>query len=198
MSENRIETISISQFVKEYKEITNEGQKKAYIKKHVIRTYCPLLDKMNMLKVMNEKSVVNNENGKYIDMTVSKLNTVISILVLYTDVRPDKDKNEKNLSWQTYDLLKSTKLLERILETIGDDINELMLVQKDVMDTWYTKNASTEAVIRDIVDKAIEKFGVVAGIGMQELSAVLDDKEKTIFIINKLNQLLNKNKTTNL
>ena len=192
MSENRIETISVSQFVKEYKEIPNEGQKKSYIKKHVIRTYCPLLDKMNMLKVMNDKSVVNDENGKYIDMTVSKLNTVISILVLYTDVRPDKDENEKTLSWQTYDLLKSTNLLERILEIIGDDINELMLVQKDVMDTWYTKNASTEAVIRDIVDKAIEKFGVVAGVGMQELSSVLDDDKKLIKILNNFKKILGK------
>lgn len=192
MSENRIETISVSQFVKEYKEIPNEGQKKAYIKKHVIRTYCPLLDKMNMLKVMNDKSVVNDENGKYIDMTVSKLNTVISILVLYTDVRPDKDENEKNLSWQTYDLLKSTKLLERILEIIGDDINELMLVQKDVMDTWYTKNASTEAVIRDIVDKAIEKLGVVAGVGMQELSAILDDDKKLNNILFNIGKFLKK------
>lgn len=192
MSENRIETISVSQFVKEYKEIPNEGQKKAYIKKHVIRTYCPLLDKINMLKVMNDKSVVNDENGKYIDMTVSKLNTVISILVLYTDVRPDKDENEKNLSWQTYDLLKSTKILERILEIIGEDINELMLVQKDVMDTWYTKNASTEAVIRDIVDKAIEKFGVVAGVGIQELSSVLDDDKKLIKILNNFKKILGK------
>lgn len=191
MSENK-ETILVTQFVKEYSEIANEGQRKQYLKKHITRTYCPLLEKMNMLKVMNEKSVVNNENGKYIDMTVSKLNTVISILILYTDIRIDKYENEKPQSWLCYDLLKSTKLLNKIIEFIGEDIEELMLVQKEIMDTWYTQNTSVEAFVRDMINKAVDRFGMVSGIGMEELSKILDDEVKLHKAMSTLEKTLKK------
>ena len=193
MTENKT-TISISDFVKEYKEITNEGQRKHYIKQHIKRTYCPLLQKLNILKLMNDKSVIDNETGKYIDMTVSKLNTISAILILYTDIRPDKDENDNPKTWETYDLLKSTKLIDRILEFIGDDINELMLVQKEVMDTWHMQNVSTYAFMRDLLIKASNNFGVVAGTGMQELSSILDNDDKLHKAMTTIEKFIKKNR----
>lgn len=192
MTENNT-IISVSDFVKGYKEITNEGQKKQYVKQHIKRTYCPLLQKLNMLKVMNDKSVVDNEKGKYIDMTVSKLNTVAAILILYTDIRPDKDGNENPKTWETYDLLKSTKIIDRILEFIGEDIDELMLVQKEVMDTWHMQNASTHSFMRDLFNKASDNFGVVAGTGMKELANILDDDNKLHKAMTTIEKFIKKN-----
>ena len=192
MTENK-KTILVSDFVKEYSEITNAGQKKLYVKKHIIRKYCPLLEKLNILKIMNEKSVVNNDSGKYIDMTLSKLNTVMAILILYTDIRPDNSDGNQE-AWKVYDLLKQTKLFNEILEYIGDDIEELMLVQKEVMDTWHIQNTSVQAFIRDIFDKAVEKFGTVAGVGMQDLSKILDDDVKLHKVMSHIENFINKNR----
>ena len=119
MSENK-GSILVSQFVKEYSEITNEGQRKQYLKKHITRTYCPLFEKMNMLKIMNDKAVVDNEDTeKYINMTVSKLNTMIAVLILYTDIKVEKDEENKPKTWECYDLLESSGLFSKILEFIG-------------------------------------------------------------------------------
>ena len=177
MSENN-KNISISQFVKEYKQITNEGQKKAYVKKHIIRNYCPILEKINVLQAMNDKSIVDNEYGKYIDMTVSKLNSVMAVLILYTDIRTDKNEQGVPKTWECYDLLQSTGLISKILEFIGDDIDELMRVQKEVLDTWHMKNTTTKAYVYDLLNKISDRVGVAAGAGMKELSEILDDENK--------------------
>lgn len=192
MSENK-GSILVSQFVKEYSEITNEGQRKQYLKKHITRTYCPLFEKMNMLKIMNDKAVVDNEDTeKYINMTVSKLNTMIAVLILYTDIKVEKDEENKPKTWECYDLLQSTGLFSKILEFIGKDIEELMLVQKEVMDTWHMKNSSTRAFITSLVNKSVDRFGVVAGAGMQELSNILDDEQKMNKAYSLFDNFLNK------
>ena len=82
MSEKE-ERITVSQFKERYNKLPNEQLKDKYVKDHIKTTYSPILNKINVLKLMNEKSVVDDPAGKYIDMTVSKLNTVISILILY-------------------------------------------------------------------------------------------------------------------
>ena len=192
MSENK-ESILVTQFVKEYSEIANEGQRKQYLKKHITRTYCPLFEKMNMLKIMNDKAVVDNEDTeKYINMTVSKLNTMIAVLILYTDIKVEKDEENKPKTWECYDLLQSTGLFSKILEFIGKDIEELMLVQKEVMDTWHMKNSSTRAFITSLVNKSVDRFGVVAGAGMQELSNILDDEQKMNKAYSLFDNFLNK------
>lgn len=192
MSENK-GSILVSQFVKEYSEITNEGQRKQYLKKHITRTYCPLFEKMNMLKIMNDKAVVDNEDTeKYINMTVSKLNTMIAVLILYTDIKVEKDEENKPKTWECYDLLQSTGLFSKILEFIGKDIEELMLVQKEVMDTWHMKNSSTRAFITSLVNKSVDRFGVVTGAGMQELSNILDDEQKMNKAYSLFDNFLNK------
>lgn len=192
MSENK-GSILVSQFVKEYSEITNEGQRKQYLKKHITRTYCPLFEKMNMLKIMNDKAVVDNEDTeKYINMTVSKLNTMIAVLILYTDIKVEKDEENKPKTWECYDLLQSTGVFSKILEFIGKDIEELMLVQKEVMDTWHMKNSSTRAFITSLVNKSVDRFGVVAGAGMQELSNILDDEQKMNKAYSLFDNFLNK------
>ena len=125
------ERISISKFAEGYKKLTSEQLKDRYIKEHIKTTYAPILQKKLILEMMNSKAVVEAP-VKYIDMTVSKLNVVMAILVLYTDIEPDKKENEDGttapLTWEAYDILKSTGLYEKLLNAIGEDLNELMSV----------------------------------------------------------------------
>ena len=176
MSE-KIERITVSTFVDGYNKLTSDQLKEKYVKKHVLTTYSPILSKRNVLQLMTEKSVVDG-SVKYIDLTVSKLNLIMAILVLYTDIEPDKDEDGKPMTWASYDTLKYTGLLEKILECIGDDIEELLSVQKDVLDTWHMKNASPEAYVANLVETASQRFGIVAGVVMGKLTELLDDEIK--------------------
>lgn len=176
MSE-KIERITVSTFVDGYNKLISDQLKEKYVKKHVLTTYSSILSKRNVLQLMTEKSVVDG-SVKYIDLTVSKLNLIMAILVLYTDIEPDKDEDGKPMTWASYDALKSTGLLEKILECIGDDIEELLSVQKDVLDTWHMKNASPEAYVTNLVETASQRFGIAAGVVMGKLTELLDDEIK--------------------
>lgn len=186
------ERITVSTFVEKYNKLTNAQLKDKYVKEHVVKTYAPLLSKMTILNLMNEKSVVD-ENVKYIDLVVSKLNFVMAILVLYTDIEPDKSDEDKPLTWDAYDTLKSTGLLDKIVQIIGEEeMEELLSVQKNIMDTWHMQNKSTEAYIANLVEIAARKFSVIAGVSMDKLSDVLGDEEKMKKVMSLLNKGLNK------
>ena len=191
MSENK-ERITVSAFAERYGKITNEQLKDKYVKEHIVRTYSPILNKINVLTLMNEKSVVDDSTGKYIDLAVSKLNLVMAVLVLYTDIEPDKSAEGAPLTCDSYDALRSTELYEKILNTIGKDIEELMSVQSFVMETWYNKNASTQAYVTNLVETISQKFGVVAEVVMEKLSTVLDDEVKFKRVMGALEKLIKK------
>ena len=130
---------------------------------------------------MNSKSVVETP-VKHIDMTVSKLNFVMAILVLYTDIEPDKQTNEDGtttpLTWDAYDALKFSGLYGKILNAIGEDLNELMAVQDQILESWHMANTSTEAYISNLMEVASRKFGVYIGVGLEKIAEALDDETK--------------------
>ena len=190
MSENK-ERITVSAFVDGYNKLTREELKKKYVNKHVTTTYVPILNKMNVLSLMNEKSVVN-EDIKYINLTVSKLNLIMAVLVLYTDVEPDKDQEGKPMTWDAYDKLKATGILEEILACIGDDVDELLSVQKDVMDTWHMKNNSPEAYVANLVGVASQRFGITTAVVMEKLAEVIEDDKKIEKVMTAFDKMLKK------
>ena len=191
MSGNQ-ERITVSVFAERYSKITNDQLKDKYVKEHVTRTYSPILNKINVLTLMNEKSVINDSSKKYIDMAVSKLNLIMAILVLYTNIEPDKSEDGTALTCDAYDILRSTGLYEKILNVIGKDIEELMSVQSYVIETWYNKNASPQAYIGNLVEAISQKFGAAAGVGMEKLSDVLDDETKLKRFMNALEKVVKK------
>lgn len=115
----------------------------------------------------------------------------MAILVIYTDIEPDKE-DDKPKTWEAYDALKSTGILEQILEYIGDDIEELLSVQKDVMDTWHMKNSSPEAYVANLVEIASQRFGIAAGVGMEKLTELLEDEKRVEKLLIMLEKTLKK------
>lgn len=186
------ERIAVSQFAERYSKLANEQLKDKYVKEHITTTYSPILQKKLILELMNDKSVVESPTGNYIDMTVSKLNLIMAILVLYTNIEPDKSEDGQSLTWEAYDILKSTGLYEKILNHIGKDIEELMGIQSNIMETWYNKNCSTQAYIANLMESASQKFGVAVGVGLEKLSEVMDDEVKMKKVTSALEKVLKK------
>ena len=189
------ERISISKFVDGYNQLTNDQLKDKYVKGHIKTTYVPILQKKLILEMMNEKAVVETPI-KYIDMMVSKLNVVMAILVLYTDLEPDKQTNEDGtttpLTWEAYDALKSSGLYGKILDAIGEDLNELMSVQDQILNSWHMANTSTEAYVNNIIDTASRRLGISVELLLDKLTDILEDDAKTKKVTTMLEKLAKK------
>lgn len=186
------ERITVSTFVERYSKLNNDQLKDKYVKEHVKITYAPVLKKKAILEAMNDKSVIDAPTGKYIDLLTSKLNLTMAVLVLYTDIEPDKNEDGQPLVCESYDALQSTGLIGKILNAIGSDIEELMSIQSQVMDTWYAQHTSTEAYITNLVEVASHKLGIYAGAGMDKLADVLSDEKKMNKVIAALDKMLKK------
>ena len=189
------ERISVSKFVDGYKKILNDNLKDKYIQGHIKNTYAPILQKKLILEMMNSKSVVETP-VKHIDMVVSKLNFVMAILVLYTDIEPDKQTNEDGttipLTWDAYDTLKSSGLYGKILDAIGEDLNELMSVQDQILNSWHIENTSTEAYVNNLIDTASRRFGISLDLLLDKLVEILDDEKKMKKVTTTLEKLIKK------
>lgn len=189
------ERISVSKFVEGYKNLTNDQLKDKYIKAHIKTTYAPILQKKLVLEMMNEKAVVETP-VKHIDMVVSKLNFVMTILVIYTDIEPDKKTNDDGtitpLTWEAYDLLKSSGLYGIILDLIGEDLNELMFVHNQIVDSWNTANISTESYVNNLIDTVSRRFGISIELLMDKLTEILDDEKKMSKAMDALDKAIRK------
>ena len=177
MSENN-KTL-VSKFIEDFNKVTNETTKHSIVKKHVVRHYAPILNKINVLDITMNGCIKQGKSGKYIDMACSKLNLIGSILILYTDLAIDKkvitdyDGKEKEVAdmWTTYDLLKESGALEMILNEIGDDITELLSVQDQILTTWHNENASVAAYVSDVIEKISLIFSTALG---KEIGSLAD------------------------
>lgn len=186
--------IMINDFVSQYKTIKNEELKKNYVRKIIKRNYVPVLEKKIILDIMLQKSITADENGiQYIDMFLHKLNIISAIIVLYTNIEVEKNKQGQTNTTEMYDLLVSNNILDVIYEEIGDDeLNELMSINKLLLDTWHNQNSSTEAYIYKLFNSVSKNIGSTIGVCISKLSEVLSDNEKTTNIINQIEKIISK------
>ena len=189
------ERIPMSKFVEGYKKLTSESMKDRYVKEHVKTTYAPILQKKLILDMMTEKAVVENPT-KYIDMMVSQMNMVMAVLVLYTDIEPDKKEIEDGtttpLTWEAYDALKSTGLYVKIMNVIGEDLKELTYVQEQILETWHMKNTSTEAYVNNLIETASRRFGIAAELLLDKTTEILEDEKKMNKVMTALDKVVKK------
>ena len=164
----------VSKFVEDFKKLSNDANKQAMVKKHVVTHYAPILHKINVLQIMMDGCVKHGKSGRYIDMMASKLNFIGAILILYTDLEVDKTTNNcKEVAniWGAYDQLKESGALDMIVNEIGSDIEELLSIQEQLLGTWHNNNASTAAYISDVVEKISLIFSTALG---KEISSLAD------------------------
>ena len=106
------------------KEITNaktDAQKIGMVKKHLIKDYCPIGMKYAVLRDMQEKSVVEEENGiKYLEMTLHRINYTLAIVILYTDIELLLKEDGTVDTFGSYDALMSSQIMGHLINLIGE------------------------------------------------------------------------------
>lgn len=169
--------MTVKEFVDKYNVLTNEALKNKMVKTVVIHNYVPVLKKRALLEDMLQKSIVEDKNGtRYIDMFVSKINFTCVVLALYTNLDLSK-KNDYDV-YNDYDLLVSSNALSEIMKEINqDEINRLLSINEQIMDTFYNKEKTTEAYVNKVVTQFTTVFGSMCNSGLEQLIQLAENEE---------------------
>ena len=150
--------MTVKEFVDKYNETKSQNERLDLVKSIIRRNYSPVLEKKMALQIMLKKTVVvSPTNEMFLDMFLSKINFIMAILVLYTDLDIVKKEDDKKTNFDDYDLLQQNGLIEIICSCIGEEeINELTMVQDALFETFYNEHCSTSACISKQVFKLSE------------------------------------------
>ena len=172
MSE-RNKKMTVIEFCDLFTKCATDAARTKEIEKHVIRKYCPSVEKYACLQAMLNKSIGTTKSGaEYINMLINKLNFTMAIVSLYTDLDCDVDKENKTRVFEIYDALRTSGVLDCIGKHIGEtELNELITFNSTLMDT-FNSTQSAKAVAYGIFDMVIDS--------LQNLNSSLPEILKTL------------------
>lgn len=178
--------MNVIEFCDEYNK-RNEQMQATFVKSIIKRRYVPIMEKMTMCRVMAEKSIMKNENGiSSLNTIINKLDFVSGIIMLYTNLEYTKNTDGNAEIAKCYDALCESGALNKIMDEIGPDIEELLLVNKDCLDNIFNENCSTEAFVAKQVDKFSLIISGLKNVVIETIKEELKDPGKVEAIIKSL------------
>lgn len=176
----------VSEFVQGFNNLKKPDLQKDFCKQHLTKTYASIIQKNALLKNFVDGCVKKSKDGAfYLDMVANKMNFTWAIICLYTDLQldevedtlPDGTTSKRHDVIGLYDQFQEFGIIDVFCELIGErEINELLLVNKEAIDTWHEEYSSTRAFISQLTDKAVRTFVEMAAL-MKETITV-EDQEK--------------------
>lgn len=176
----------VSEFVQGFNNLKKPELQKDFCQKHLTKTYASIVQKNALLKRFVDGCVITSDSGiQYVDMVANKMNFTWAIICLYTDLQLDtvldevKDKdgnvvldNEgkpvtkpRHDTIGLYDQFQQYGIIDVFCELVGErEINELILVNKEALDTWHEEHSSARAFISDLTEKAVRTFVEMAAV----------------------------------
>lgn len=158
------EKINAKEFVCKFKELKTEEEKYNFVASVITRQYVPVLEKQLALQVMLDKSIVTDENHmKYIDMFLSKINLNLAIISLYTNIKCSTPQEDNRSPIDDYDDFRENNVINMICSFVPEaELTELSAIQNSLIETFYNRYSSTEAVINRLMnnlDIVLKTFG---------------------------------------
>ena len=150
----------VSEFVEGFKNLKKPELQKDFCQQHIKTTYASIIVKNAWLKKMIDACVKRNDSGiLYIDMVANKINFTNTIICLYTDLELDVAENGRGMILEAYDMFQENGIIDIFCDLIGErEINELILVNKEALNTWHEEHSTTRAYVSDMIDKAVRTF----------------------------------------
>jgi len=126
----------ITEFVKQLDELSiSSAVKDKLISERIKRKYMPVMEKKEKLNIILQKSIIEDNEGKYIDTIFNEIYFINMIFLSYTDLtmKPNDDDFTSPLM---YDIIKSSGIDEEILPRIGKDLLEYRFMNEQLISTW--------------------------------------------------------------
>lgn len=191
---NNENNMSVTEFADKYKKYVAESKHDELdelMSKVIKRRYAPVTLKKSFLQIALNSSIQTESNGyKYIDMFALRINLYSILVPLYTNLYIEKDENDTPLVLEAYDAMHKndihdTDIWDEIFneELAAGEFDELMSIQKNLIDTFYNKEGNTGAVIMKLIDDISRKLGIAAGYAINEMEKVTKDKNASGKII---------------
>lgn len=184
---NNENKMSVTEFADKYKKYVADSKNDELNKlmsKVIKRRYAPVALKKSFLQIALNSSIQTKSNGyKYIDMFALRINFYSMLVPLYTTLYVEKDENDTPLVLEAYDAMHkndihNTDIWDEIFneELVPGEFDELMSIQKNLIDTFYNKEGNTGAIIMKLIDDISRKLGIAAGYAINEMEKMTGDK----------------------
>ena len=162
---------TVKEFCKKFNSFKEQDEQLNFIKNEIIfRTYAPVMEKRIILETILDKSIVKSDlkTATYLDHFLLEINKVITLIILYTNIKITKDDSEGRTLYDDYDDLRQcSSALGMIGGIIGEEeIKEVAVIQQSLIENFYQKYLSTEAYVNrfltnlEIVLKSFEESGL--------------------------------------
>lgn len=186
--------MSVTEFANNYKKYMAESKNdelNELMSKVIKRRYAPVALKKFFLQIALDKSIQSEPNGyKYIDMFALRINFYAILISLYTTLYIEKDEKDTPLVLEAYDAMHKndtydTDIWDELFnnELAAGEFDELMSIQKNLVDTFYNKEGNTGAIIMKLADDISRKLGIAAGYTINEMEKMTKDKNASGKII---------------
>lgn len=188
--------ITVKEFVDKYNTLLGTDEHEYYFKSIIRRTYAPILEKKVVLQTLLKKSILKNEyDVEYLDLFLSRVNTTIAILLLYTNLDIKKNDQSEENAFDDYDMLKESGLFDRICECIGEaEMTELGTINGLIIDTYLSQKQDPKYFISSNISRISRSLSPVLKSGFEQLAKVLNDNDKLEKISNKIVDIVSKQK----
>lgn len=157
----------VSEFVQGFNNLKKPDLQKDFCKQHLTKTYASIVDKNAVLKNFTDGCVRNNNGIVSLDMVANKMNFTWAIIFLYTDLKldevedtlPNGETKKRQDVIGLYDQFQEFGIINVFCDLIGEkEINELLLVNNCILDTWHEEHTSTRAFVSELADKTARTF----------------------------------------
>lgn len=188
--------MNIKEFIDEFKKIDKEDDKKAFVKKHITKTYIPYSNKMLIAQKLAEiTTFADAEKRDKLRLNTNLRHAYLALeaLALYTDIEVKFEKTDENdidvIFY--YDMLDEVHLDEYVSRGIGEDYYALdNMVCADVEDI-IDSQSDIGGIIKSSVSEWIDQFAeVLNGIDANQIVQLLQSDE-----VQKIKDKVDKNGT---
>lgn len=186
--------ITVKEFVDRYNALLETGGQEDYFESIIRRTYAPVLEKKVVLQTLLNKSIIKNEyDVDYLDLFLSRINTTIAILLLYTNLDIKKNDNSEENAFDDYDLLKESGLFDKICEHIGEaEMTELGTINGLIIDTYLTQKHDPKYFISSNIARVSKIITPAVKSELEQIANVLKDNEKMDKVSNRIINIFDK------
>lgn len=145
--------ISVADFIKKYETASTFVEKDNLVRDLIDTKYVPFVIKLNIAQKIVQKYNIENDNIKT-QTAMMYLAFTASVLRLYT--RLDVSEISTDID---YDRLQKYRLIDRLFEFIGDDLQEYQKVFNMCEQDFNSNYLSVPLFIQRQVNKAMNFFG---------------------------------------